>query len=601
MGVRKNVDISTGNPSISGYYSIVEGDYDIASNSSTVTLTAYLRRTNNHSGTPTNINNRSITRAFYVDGIEYGSTENISLIIPNDKSYVQFYQKTVTVTHNSDGSKNLSVGFASTCSSNSAFSVPGTDTTLDLTKIPRYGTANQSLLGKDETSISISWSSDSIVDYVWYSIDNGYSWIDVGPTWAYSGSYKISGLNANTGYNIKTKLRRQDSQLATDSSTSYIVTYDWPYITGVSDFTIGNNINFTFYNPLGRNCEFYLQPTNGNEVSIGSNPGTNASVVSTTTINNLLYQASPNNNKNSFAIKLVYGSIIRHGYGNYTIPSSPPTFSNFDYLDVDATIVSITGSNQFIVKNKSNLRVKITSANKMIAKNFATANRYEISCGNRTKSLNYSENETYVDLGTINSAGQMNIIVKAYDSRGFYTQVSKTINVIDYAEPSQSNSLYRINNYENETKLMIEGTYSLVECNGIVKNSIEKIRYRYKKIDGEYGDYKTLIGTMIGNKYSTSQQTLDLDNRYAFVFEIGITDKFGIEVVKEIPLPEGIPIMYINADKKNVGIGCINENGEYSFEVKGKIRADDDIILKSGNTVLDYEFVDESIKLTNNI
>ena len=42
-----------------------------------------------------------------------------------------------------------------------------------LTDIPRYATSNQSLQSKTSYSITMYWSSDSIIDYIWYSKDNG--------------------------------------------------------------------------------------------------------------------------------------------------------------------------------------------------------------------------------------------------------------------------------------------------------------------------------------------------------------------------------------------------------------------------------------------
>lgn len=94
-----------------------------------------------------------------------------------------------------------------------------------LTDIPRYATSNQSLQSKTSYSITMYWSSDSIIDYVWYSKDNGVNWVAVGSVSAKSGSYTISNLSSSTTYQIKTRVRRQDSQLTTDSTMLSISTY----------------------------------------------------------------------------------------------------------------------------------------------------------------------------------------------------------------------------------------------------------------------------------------------------------------------------------------------------------------------------------------
>lgn len=122
-----------------------------------------------------------------------------------------------------------------------------------LDTIPRYGTANQSLNSKTETTIKMNWSSDSIVDYIWYSKDNGSSWNGIDVTDGKSGSYTISGLTPNTTYKIKTRVRRKDSQLTTDSSSLSITTYDIAKISSASNFNHGDNTSVTITNP-SRKC-----------------------------------------------------------------------------------------------------------------------------------------------------------------------------------------------------------------------------------------------------------------------------------------------------------------------------------------------------------
>ena len=589
-------NISTGSSYVDGYVEWVSTANN-TNNTSNITLTAYLKKSS-ASSSASSINNRSITRYFYVDGIAYGGAENASITLPNNNSYVQVYQKTVTgIKHNDNGSKSVAIGFEMIYTSVTAFNVPRTNSTAVLDIIPRYATANQSLKSKTETSITMNWSSDSTIDYVWYSINNGTSWVAVGSVNATSGSYTISGLSANTTYSVKTRVRRKDSQLTTDSSVLSIPTYDIPYATSCPNFIVGNTLTIPIYNPLGRKVKVYLVPNGGTDLGGDVITGTSISGYVSDTFKNGLYQASPSSAINTYKVKTICDEIkstwTTSGSGTYTIPNTPPEFSSFEYLDSDSNIVAITGSNQFIVKNKSNLRVKIATTNKMLAKNYATPNRYEISCANRTQSLSYSEEDTYIDLGTINSSGLMNIVVKAYDSRGFFTQKTLPITVIDYIEPIQENTLARINNFENETELKIKGTFALVECNGVAKNTIQKVRFRYKRNESgtEYGSYIEIVPTINGNKYECELRTLDLDNRNGFVFEVGITDIFGIEILKEISVDEGIPIMFINKNKRNVGIGCINEHGEGTLETASDIINHGDYIMKNGLPVLSYKVV----------
>jgi hypothetical protein len=71
----------------------------------------------------------------------------------------------------------------------------------------------------------MNWSSDSTIDYIWYSKNNGTNWTAIGSVNAKSGSYTISNLSPSTTYQIKTRVRRQDSQLTTDSAALSVSTY----------------------------------------------------------------------------------------------------------------------------------------------------------------------------------------------------------------------------------------------------------------------------------------------------------------------------------------------------------------------------------------
>lgn len=133
---------------------------------------------------------------------------------------------TGTVTHNDNGAytTGASATFVSTPWGWNATA----QATADLPTIPRYATSNQSLNSKTETTITMNWSSDNTIDYLWYSKDGGTNWTGVDVTDGPSGTYKISGLTANTTYSIKTRVRRKDSQLTTDSSALSVTTYKVP-------------------------------------------------------------------------------------------------------------------------------------------------------------------------------------------------------------------------------------------------------------------------------------------------------------------------------------------------------------------------------------
>lgn len=126
------------------------------------------------------------------------------------------------ISHNADGTLSLSKTSGFSCY---ALSGGQTTSTFSLPTIPRYATCQQSLASKTETSITMNWTSDNTIDRVWYSTNGGTSFTLAGDVNATSGSYTMSGLTANTTYSIKTRVRRKDSQLTTDSTVTTEKTY----------------------------------------------------------------------------------------------------------------------------------------------------------------------------------------------------------------------------------------------------------------------------------------------------------------------------------------------------------------------------------------
>lgn len=468
----------------------------------------------------------------------------------------------------------------------------GSQTTYDTASlsITTLKIPTQSLNQKTETTIKINWNADTTIDYLWYSKDNGANWNGISISDKTTGTYTISSLSANTKYNIKTRVRRKSTQTTYDTSSLAVTTYDYPYCTNSPNFKIGDKLTLAFYNPLGRSFTFYII-ANGTQITNNwTISGTSYSGVDADTSKSQLYATIPNAQSATYQVKVVYGSSTktRNNGNTFSVRGTEvPTFTNFAYEDSNTTIVNVTGNKSYIVKNLSSLKVIISSANKMVAKNSATAKSYEISCGNRTISVNYGTGDVSGILGTISVYGNTDIFVKAIDSRGLSTTKKITIAIIDYVNIAQKNTFARVNNFENSTILVTKGSFSLVKCGMDNKNSITSVRYRYAKVEATYGStWSTLTPIVNGENYTCPNVTLDLDNQSSWKIQVEVKDKFKTSVV-ELTVSEGIPILYINSSKKNVGIGDSNTTGEaYSLKMKGNI------YLKSGNAVIDYTVVE---------
>lgn len=439
------------------------------------------------------------------------------------------------------------------------------NSTVTLDKIPRYGTSNQSLKSKTETSIVMNWSSNSTVDYLWYSINNGSSWTGVDVTDGTSGTYTISGLSANTTYNIKTRCRRKDSQLSTDSSSLSVTTYNYPYITKVetTNLTIGNSQKLTLYNPLSRNVTIRMNKDSASGTQLYSGTTTSTSITFTPN-SNTLYSSIPNAQSGNCYYSAIYGSVTRTtNVQKYTINSSNciPTFSAFTYKDNNSTTANITGNNQLQIQNKSSLVVVASTAT---AKNSASIVKYTATINGKS----YESVSTTINIGTISKSGTLSLTVKAVDSRGLTMSVTKNITVVAYTQPSFTVDVTRKNNYEQETTYKItSGKYDLLTISGSNKNAIQTAQYRYKESNGSYNSWKAITLTKNGANYSFSELVGNLDNTKTFIFQTQIIDKLTT-VTNEFILKNGTPVMAIR--KKSVGINKV-PTIEKGLDIDGNI------------------------------
>lgn len=270
---------------------------------------------------------------------------------------------------------------------------------------------------------------------------------------------------------------------------------------------------------------------------------------------NVLRGACPNSN--SLSVKFYLRTVIS-GNTYYsiltktmTIVNGNPTFSasNISYKDSNSTTVVVTGNNQKLVQSLSNLLATITSAT---AKKSASISKYEATINGVTKTITSAGN---IDFGVINSANNLTLSVKVTDSRGNTVTASKTVTFLAWVLPTAIISLKRKNNYEDQSYLTVNATYSSVDS----KNSVT-IKYQYKKTtESSYTALKTIN--------NGSQENITLSKDYAWDFKIVITDKFGTTTYNTI-LAKGKFILFVDTKKLSVGINCFPTKTE-SLEVNG--------------------------------
>lgn len=252
-----------------------------AANSSQVEANIQVARTDAYGPT---------TGTFTGDIVVNGNTETFSTHASVNDSWVTVKtHTTMTVGHNADGTKTIYIGGTihgpSGTSMAGATVSGGANCTLDT--IPRYPSVTQSLNTRTLNSIKMNYSSDSTCDYLWYSTNNGSNWTGVDIADGTSGTYTITGLSPNTTYNIKTRLRRKDSQLTADSSALSVTTYQIGLISSVNNFNHGDSTTLVTTNPSGSALTLVMKIGNTQIKSQSVSTGSNTISFSDTELDNI--------------------------------------------------------------------------------------------------------------------------------------------------------------------------------------------------------------------------------------------------------------------------------------------------------------------------
>ena len=334
-------------------------------------------------------------------------------------------------------------------------------------------------------------------------------------------------------------------------------------LTGADNFNDEGNPKITYSNPAGNSvnqlmaCISLTGSTDDIKYRNVSKTGTSYTFNLTSSERDVLRNAAKNTNslKVKFYLRTVIGSSTYHSTldRTMTIVNGNPTFSNFTYKDTNTTVTNVIGTDQALVKGVSTLQATVSSTNKMVAKKKATAKNYVATIDDINVSKDYSTSDIVFDLGKIKTAGTKRLNIRAYDSRNNSTLVYKDITVYDYEAPVLNITSTRLNNFEDQTTLTIEGSFSSLKINDVEKNALQSVKYRYREAGGEWNNYVTLNPTVDGNKFTCQDVILSLDNTNAYEFEVVATDKLS-STTRNSSVDVGQSIFMISSNKKAVYI-----------------------------------------------
>ena len=493
-------------------------------------------------------------------------------------SWVTFGERTFDVAHESNGTKTitLSGSFTTTATTSSygqyALKSGSVSVSVELPTIPRYAAITAFSLSRTINTITMSYSVDSTIDSTQYSLNNG-SWT------AYPSGGIITGLSPATTYNVKIRVKRTDSQLWTTTDNKSITTYDYAKITEAPNINIGNSATVKYTNPGGYTTVVGIYNTAGSVVIASyrsTSGGTYTFSFTTAEINNM-YAQTPKANQVTlrYYLRTTCNGSNYYSYVDrtFSVVNSDPTFSNFTYQDINSKTLALTGDSSKIIKRYSNLKVTISAANKMVAKNSATPVNYNVIAGSSSVSVAYSATADVT--GTINNVNSNDVTVYAVDSRGNQTPKSKSFSVVNYTECSiKTLRIDRVDGVGENIQLTMTGTYSTTNF-GTTTNNIKTAQLRMKaKTASSYGNWVSILnrlsiseGKITANNITISDVTFALGTEYDV--QIRITDELA-EDIETASISDGT-VLWSAVKGKGVNFGGLydpDEGGE--LQVNGK-------------------------------
>lgn len=216
----------------------------------------------------------------------------------------------------------------------------------------------------------------------------------------------------------------------------------------------------------------------------------------------------------------------------------------------------------------------------MKTKEYALPVGYSFSVGAVNASVPNSDNIQY-DIGSIDNGEGTRIYATAVDSRHFTAQCFKDIPILPYHKPSLFIKTKRKNDFENETKIEINGEMSSLIVDNERKNKILSLKMRYKEVNGIFSEYINLEPVMDEYRYSINPYFLDLDREKQYLIEVTVTDKLST-TVQNVVVVRGIAIFFISTDRET----CYIKDKEVVTKDNNDIAYVNGLYNKSGSTLV---------------
>lgn len=405
------------------------------------------------------------------------------------------------------------------------------------------GTLVATLSTRTENNIGISWVSENSLVKLWYSINNGQSYVLTDQT-GVDGHLSFYDLTPNTEYKIILKGAEKSGAIIY-SEILDISTYDYPFCNQTPDFTIGEKLTLGFYNPLEREITVNLIGADGSVISNDTISGRSLTgFIDEVTIDRL-YKSIKTSASAQYSVKVTYSdeSIKTTEGGFYSVDKSvcAPLIGNTYYEDRDPFTVTITGNDQYLVRNRSYPYFYVTGIQ---PQKYATIEHVNVIL-NEVSSELFLGNTTAEGFGSaVDSATSLNAIFEVIDSRGLFTQKEKLVTIYNWFPAEASVEVKRSSNGASGL-IKVDALFAPVGGN----NAVTIEYYSKKRSDSEY----TYLGTL-----TSGVETIFMaDSSYDWDVKVVVNDRFNSPNTYYATLSRYTPLIFFDAEKYSVGVNCL--------------------------------------------
>lgn len=491
---------------------------------------------------------------------------------------------TITVAHDSNGSKSISVGFSTAIYTSAVTEHGGTMALSNIDRAAPSVSVNVSNITAN--SIKITVSSSATANKWWYSLNGGSSWVEFNSSSGASKETTVTGLSPNTSYTVQACARKSYNGVDGYSGKTTIKTLGGSVLSSVSALTADNatakiTLSATVYDTSYKH-KLVLKDGSTTVLTLTGlslSNGSNTIALTAAQRSSVLADMSAKKSfTGTFELSTFSGSSqigstsTKTATVQTTAANSAPTFSGFTYKDTNTTAAGVTGNNQILIQSVSTLQVTASAAT---AKNGATISSYSVSAGGSTA----SSTTVTLNVGKIYTSGTVPIIVTAIDSRGYTSSATVNITVIAYESIDITTAIMRrVNEVEDVTQVTLEGDITPVKVNNVNKNTLRKLYYQYKRTDAS--SYSSLtditsFATFTDSGFTfTSDEWLSLDANYSWYVRFYVYDNLTGDTVT-ITVSQGTPL--ISFRRKKVGIN--KREPAQTLDVDGNIAANGVIVL----------------------